>query len=363
MLTNRKQAAHASWASRALSQPARMQSMPHPLCCIRPGFLTPLSEPHATWLDAQACRAASELWRPFLDCNYGAAALLRRRAAPPLALYVPAAMTGVEGAEDSAIRFVGTKVVALRTATPACDRPSACGVAAAAAAAAARATAFAYQRRASALPPLRDQRAAMPAPAAVLQNPAAAAIAAAKQLAAAAAAAAPAAGSLLRQGGSTTMQSLKPRGGGMHRVPRCLDVPLLSPAGSSGSLSMASSSDSFGGVLRQLASQSSPRSPECWPLPQPPIKLLPGSCSPRPDTHAPPVPLPPSSRQQYDQPPRQQPCVAGRPCVSCRPPSCSCAAARLHAQLKRLDCGCQQQAPSQWAGLCGHASQHHVAVP
>lgn len=306
------------------------------------------------------CRNASELWRPFAECNYSAAALLRRRRAPPLALYVPAAMTGVEGAEDSSIRFMGAKVVALRPAPPRCDR-SAAGLAAAAAAAAAtaRATAMAYQQQAPAPLSLMQRQPDLPAPAPALQTPVAAALAAAKQLAAAAA---PILGSLPRGGSGRQVQSMQPSGSGLRRVPRCLDVPLLSPAGSSGSLSVASSSDSFGGVLRQLAAQGSPRSPECCPLPQPSASLLTRGFPPKPGTLALGAPLPPPSQEQLDQRQRQQMCTTGRAGPCCLP-ACACASVRLQSQLRRVDCSCQHQAPSKWAGLCGHPAQHHVAVP
>lgn len=305
---------------------------------------------------ARLRRNASELWRPLTECNYAASALLRCRHVPPLALYVPAAMTGVEGPEDRAIRYMGAKLMGPQPAPPCRDRAAARQTAAAAAGAAtARATALAYQQQAEVPPSLTQQRPGIPAQVAALQAPVAAALAAAKQLAVAAAAAAPALGGLPRDGSKPSAQSMQSGGGSLHRVPRCLDVPLLSPAGSSDSLSVASSSDSFGGVLRQLAAQGSPRSPECCPLPQPSVSLLRGVCAPNPDKHTLEAPMQPPSQQQYDQLQSQQTCTTGSA-------ACARASARLQLQPKRPDCDFKQQAAPQWAELCRHPAQPRATI-
>ena len=76
---------------------------------------------------------AAELWRPFSQCDYRAARLLRVRGRPPLAVHVPAAMTGISDASPGAdsVRLLGHVVVAYPRPRPARVATTAAALAAA----------------------------------------------------------------------------------------------------------------------------------------------------------------------------------------------------------------------------------------
>ncbi|PSC68070.1 lanC 3 isoform X3 isoform A [Micractinium conductrix] len=118
-----------------------------PLCCARP-FTFPQaalirsgdksSEWHEWWpaglksptvyyllrtkqlryLQQHPTSAAKQQWRHPADCCYGASGVLRRRRHQPLAIHVPAAMTGIDEDDAAAgIEYLGTQLLPLRRPT------------------------------------------------------------------------------------------------------------------------------------------------------------------------------------------------------------------------------------------------------
>lgn len=269
------------------------QSEPHLITALAPPFQPALLPTHPTNTTNRS--DAAELWRPFPECNYRACRLLHRRGRAPLAVHVPSAMTGVDaGSPEDSVRLVGQIVAPLRpgpTPTPVLTRG----------------------------PPKPTQ-----APASVTAT-------AAKLRSAAGLAA-----------------------GAYPAPPYTQERPsLLSPSGSSGSLSMASSSfSSFSGAsLRSLVLQG-----EGSPSPTQ------GSASNCQASVAPPAPtaLPPRPRARFIV---RELAPAGMQRVDC-------AALRSQQQQQQQQAAMAEQQQQQqamacqrWAARAPVPAQRHVVVP
>lgn len=127
---------------------------PQQLCCSQPHAACAHPSPPSPF-PSHPLSDAAELWRPFSQCDYRSARLLRQRSRAPLAVHVPAAMTGIDDGSPGAgsVRLLGQVVVAFP-----CPRPSRVATTAAALAAAKMRSAAALAAAHALLPQRAEDR-------------------------------------------------------------------------------------------------------------------------------------------------------------------------------------------------------------